>query len=157
MRLTWLGTLGGHESRAYGVALVAPVVVGWSYDASGKKRAFRWENGVIQDLGTLGGDESEAYAVSENGEVVVGWACEGQARNAPFAGLNRRGCKTSARLEATKAQPTASPQMAMLLSAGLKTTTSDVALSTGKVETCMTLARLAVITARLTACQQTVE
>ena len=84
MRLSWLGTLGGLESRAYGVALVAPVVVGWSYDASGKKRAFRWENDKMKDLGTLGGDESAAYAVSASGEVVVGWACDGSGRKRAF-------------------------------------------------------------------------
>jgi probable HAF family extracellular repeat protein len=84
MRLSWLGTLGGLESRAYGVALVAPVVVGWSYDASGKKRAFRWENGEMKDLGTLGGDESAAYAVSASGEVVVGWAYDGLGRKRAF-------------------------------------------------------------------------
>jgi len=85
MRLTWLSTLDGLESRAYGVALVVPpVVVGWSYDASGKKRAFRWENDKMKDLGTLGGDESAAYAVSARGEVVVGWACDGSGRKRAF-------------------------------------------------------------------------
>ena len=72
--LTWLGTLGGRESWAFGVSADGAVVVGWSDDAAGQERAFRWENGVMQDLGTLGGNYSEAYGVSANGTVVVGWA-----------------------------------------------------------------------------------
>jgi probable HAF family extracellular repeat protein len=71
--LTWLGTLGGDYSGAYGVSDNG-VVVGWSYNAAGLERAFRWENGVMQDLGTLGGGRSWALGVSANGAVVVGWA-----------------------------------------------------------------------------------
>jgi len=71
--ITWLGTLGGHWSEAYGVSDNG-VVVGWAYNASGQKRAFRWQNGVMQDLGTLGGGISEAWGVSADGAVVVGWA-----------------------------------------------------------------------------------
>jgi probable HAF family extracellular repeat protein len=78
--LTWLGTLGGDESRAYGVSANG-VVVGWA-DTAWQRRAFRWENGVMQDLGTLGGLWSEAYGVSANGSVVVGWSlnADGQKR-----------------------------------------------------------------------------
>jgi len=58
-----LGTLpGGTWSVAYGVSANGAVVVGES-----NGRAFRWENGVMQDLG--GG---RAYGVSANGAVVVG-------------------------------------------------------------------------------------
>jgi probable HAF family extracellular repeat protein len=72
--LTWLGTLGGSESRAFGVSDNG-VVVGWSYNASGLPRAFRWTaSGGMQDLGTLGGDRSWAYGVSADGAVVVGTA-----------------------------------------------------------------------------------
>ncbi|MGQ9791928.1 MAG: hypothetical protein ACUVR7_14940, partial [Armatimonadota bacterium] len=53
--LTWLGTLGGSFSRAYGVSADGSVVVGESYDASYRVHAFRWENGVMQNLGTLPG------------------------------------------------------------------------------------------------------
>jgi len=73
--LTWLGTLpGGDWSAAFGVSADGAVVVGWAENAAGDRRAFRWENGVLQDLDTLGGDWSEASAVSAGGAVVVGYA-----------------------------------------------------------------------------------
>ena len=73
--LTWLGTLpGGNRSEAWGVSDNG-VVVGWDLNAARQWRAFRWENGVMQDLGTLpGGNQSGAYGVSADGTVVVGWA-----------------------------------------------------------------------------------
>jgi probable HAF family extracellular repeat protein len=73
--LTWLGTLGGNQSEAYGVSADGSVVVGWAYNAAGQRRAFRWTaSGGMQDLGTLGGDWSDASDVSADGAVVVGWA-----------------------------------------------------------------------------------
>jgi probable HAF family extracellular repeat protein len=73
--LTWLGTLGGDESLAYGVSANGAVVVGTARNAAGQFRAFRWtEAGGMQDLGTLGGNRSEAFGVSANGAVVVGTA-----------------------------------------------------------------------------------
>jgi probable extracellular repeat, HAF family len=70
-----LGTLGGYESVASGVSADGAVVVGWSYDAAGRSRAFRWTaSGGMQDLGTLGGDRSGASGVSADGAVVVGGA-----------------------------------------------------------------------------------
>jgi probable HAF family extracellular repeat protein len=73
--ITWLGTLGGNGSRAYGVSADGSVVVGWAHNAAGQPRAFRWTApGWRQDLGTLGGWESEAYGVSADGSVVVGWS-----------------------------------------------------------------------------------
>jgi len=72
--LTWLGTLGGGESRAYGVSDNG-VVVGTARNAAGQWRAFRWTaSGGMRDLGTLGGSESAAYGVSADGAVVVGTA-----------------------------------------------------------------------------------
>jgi probable HAF family extracellular repeat protein len=61
-------------SVAYGVSADGAVVVGYAYNAAGQQRAFRWQNGVMQDLGTLGGDRSWAYGVSADGAVVVGGA-----------------------------------------------------------------------------------
>jgi probable HAF family extracellular repeat protein len=73
--LTWLGTLpGGNTSVAWGVSADGSMVVGWADNDAGYQRAFRWQNGVMQNLGTLGGDGSVAYGVSANGSVVVGWA-----------------------------------------------------------------------------------
>jgi probable HAF family extracellular repeat protein len=73
--LTWLGTLGGGWSEAWGVSADGSVVVGGSYYTSGYGSAFRWTaSGGMQDLGTLGGDESVAYGVSADGSVVVGWS-----------------------------------------------------------------------------------
>jgi probable HAF family extracellular repeat protein len=73
-RLTWLGTLGGNSSWAWGVSADGSVVVGMAVNAAGKGRAFRWTAARgMQDLGTLpGGDESWADAVSADGSVVVG-------------------------------------------------------------------------------------
>ena len=73
--LTWLGTLGGDWSEAYGVSADGAVVVGLADNASGQEHAFRWTAaGGMQNLGTLGGDHSWASGVSADGSVVVGWA-----------------------------------------------------------------------------------
>jgi probable HAF family extracellular repeat protein len=75
-RLTWLGTLGGSWSVAWGVSADGSVVVGVAENAAGQQRAFRWTaSGGMQDLGTLPGtDESQALGVSADGSVVVGRA-----------------------------------------------------------------------------------
>jgi len=73
--LTWLGTLGGGGSGAFGVSADGSVVVGEAINAAGQSRAFRWTaSGGMQDLGTLGGGRSEASGVSADGAVVVGYA-----------------------------------------------------------------------------------
>jgi probable HAF family extracellular repeat protein len=73
--LTWLGTLGGWGSQAFGVSADGSVVVGYASTAAGYVRAFRWTvDGGMQDLGTLGGGYSWAYGVSADGSVVVGYA-----------------------------------------------------------------------------------
>jgi probable HAF family extracellular repeat protein len=74
-RLTWLGTLGGSESEAWGVSADGSVVVGRARNAAGQFHAFRWTAARgMQDLGTLGGDLSWARGVSADGSVVVGVA-----------------------------------------------------------------------------------
>ena len=72
--LTWLGTLGGNRSEANGVSADGSVVVGMSYNAADRARAFRWTAaGGMQDLGALDATTgSEALGVSSNGSVVVG-------------------------------------------------------------------------------------
>jgi probable HAF family extracellular repeat protein len=81
-RLTWLGTLGGDWSAAYGVSADGSVVVGAAKNAAGYERAFRWTAARgMQDLGTLSGGSSSATGVSANGSVVVCWDYSG------FAGL----------------------------------------------------------------------
>jgi probable HAF family extracellular repeat protein len=73
--LTWLGTLGGNRSYAYGVSADGAVVVGRAENAAWSSRAFRWTaSGGMQDLGTLGGNWSAASGVSADGAVVVGSA-----------------------------------------------------------------------------------
>ena len=79
--LTWLGTLGGGESEAYGVSADGAVVVGWSYNAAGQSRAFRWTAaGGMEDLNTTyaslltnGSVLSEARAISPDGRFIVGY------------------------------------------------------------------------------------
>lgn len=71
--LTWLGDFGGRISVAYDVSNNA-IVVGSAADSNFTFRAFRWQNGVMQDLGTLQGytSGSEAVGVSSSGDVIVG-------------------------------------------------------------------------------------
>ena len=76
---TWLaqdlGTLGGANSRAYGINDLGQVV-GWSETADGRWHAALWEKQddgtwLAQDLGTLsGGVDSEAYGINDLGQVV---------------------------------------------------------------------------------------
>ncbi len=77
--LTWLGTLGGNESDAWGVSANGMVVVGSAKNSSGYWRAFRWVRGQgIGDLGTLTGySGSYAYSVSLDGTKVVGGSSGG--------------------------------------------------------------------------------
>jgi probable HAF family extracellular repeat protein len=78
--LRWLGTLGGWESRAYGVSADGSVVVGWAENAAVRDRAFRWTaSGGMEDLNTTyaslltnGSRLWVARAISSNGRYIVG-------------------------------------------------------------------------------------
>jgi probable HAF family extracellular repeat protein len=70
-----LGTLGGGESRAFGVSADGSVVVGWA-----NWRAFRWTaasgmedlNITYAHLLTNGSELLEARAISPDGRYIVG-------------------------------------------------------------------------------------
>ena len=65
-----LGTLGGRDSRAFGIN-GAGRIVGVSQISPQVRHAFLYANGKMTDLGTLpGGAFSLAYAVNEAGEVA---------------------------------------------------------------------------------------
>ncbi len=81
--ITWLGTLGGVDSEAWGVSNNAQVV-GRARFSNGRLRAFRWANGVMYDLGTIG-ISSEATGISVDGSVVVGWGSPSTSNPGPFA------------------------------------------------------------------------
>ena len=77
--LTWLGTLGGDRSEAYGVSADGSVVVGRAFNAAGQNRAFRWtQAGGMEDLNQTyasllaGSRLSWAFAISPDGRYIVG-------------------------------------------------------------------------------------
>ncbi len=75
-----LGTLGGNYSEARDVSADGRVVVGWTDNASGQQRAFRWTvSGGMEDLNqtyarllTGGSLLTKAYAISPDGRYIVG-------------------------------------------------------------------------------------
>jgi probable HAF family extracellular repeat protein len=71
-QMTDIGTLGGPESRAYGVNDFDIVVGGSDVAAGGGlKQAFIYQNGVLSPLGaTLGGSSTFAFDINNNGQVV---------------------------------------------------------------------------------------
>jgi len=73
--LTWLGTLGGYKSEAYGISDDGLVVTGYAMDPLGNPFAFKWTaaNGMIS-LGTLGGTSSTATGISSDGTTIVGFS-----------------------------------------------------------------------------------
>ena len=84
--LTWLGTLGGPESKAYGISDDSLVVTGYSMDLSNwRVFAFRWTaaTGMIS-LGSLGGDGSEATGISSDGNTIVGTAFDSTGNQRAF-------------------------------------------------------------------------
>lgn len=68
---TSLGVIGGSDAEAQGIN-DSGMVVGWSDDGGGNRRAFTWTNGGgLTNLGTAGGRaDSEAFAVNNSSEVV---------------------------------------------------------------------------------------
>jgi probable HAF family extracellular repeat protein len=68
-KITDLGTLGGPDSKAFGIG-EGSEVVGKADTADGHTHAFHVLFGQMIDLGTLGGGNSAAYAVSNDGTVV---------------------------------------------------------------------------------------
>ena len=65
-----LGTLGGQNSRAFGLDSLGNVV-GESQDASGDTHGFLYSGGALHDLGFLaGGQSSSASALNSAGRIV---------------------------------------------------------------------------------------
>lgn len=88
--LTWLGFLqSGNASYAEGVSDNG-VVAGWAYRVSASSpTAFRWENGVMQDLGALPGySQSYAHAISADGSVVTGYSMNPSGAYRAFRWMN---------------------------------------------------------------------
>lgn len=74
----WTGDLqdighlpGGTDAQAYAISADGSVVAGAGIAEFGE-RAFRWENGSMQDLGPFLGGYSWAYGISADGAVIVG-------------------------------------------------------------------------------------
>ena len=68
-----LGSLGGADSRAYGINNNRQVV-GRSMDSSGVTHAFSWTlNGGLQNLGSLyGSSGSQAWGINDSGQITGG-------------------------------------------------------------------------------------
>jgi len=64
-----LGTVGGDYSVAYALSANGSVVVGWSRNADGDGRAFRWKDGAMAAIGEA--THWVAPAVSADGSVVI--------------------------------------------------------------------------------------
>lgn len=68
-----LGTLGGTDSRAFGINDTGQIVGVSATRYDWLHHAFLYQKGRLTDLGTLGGDDSEARAINNRGQVA-GWA-----------------------------------------------------------------------------------
>ena len=74
--ITDLGTLGGAESRAFGMNERGADTVGSAQRADGTSHAALFSGTTVKDLGTLGGASSAAMDMNEAGDIV------GRARTA---------------------------------------------------------------------------
>lgn len=96
-----IGTLGGTTALAYGVSGDGSVIVGYSTEAGGNIRAFRWKMGEgmasVTDWLTAGGVDASGYtlasadAISADGNTVVGGTDTNRAYLAhvpPSCGVN---------------------------------------------------------------------
>jgi probable HAF family extracellular repeat protein len=69
--ITIIDTFGGDESRVEDLN-DRRQAVGMARDATGKLRAFLWEQDTLSDLGDLGGGAAWARAINEAGTRIVG-------------------------------------------------------------------------------------
>ncbi|MBI1766443.1 MAG: hypothetical protein HYR56_33975 [Acidobacteria bacterium] len=68
--VTFIGTLGGTESRALGINSLGHIV-GWASLENGKQHAFLWDGAALRDLGVLASaNESVAYAINDAGQIA---------------------------------------------------------------------------------------
>lgn len=67
--VTDLGSLGGNEGIAYAINSSGQVV-GYSKNASQKRRAFLYQNGQLQDLNAPNGTDSTALGINSSGMIV---------------------------------------------------------------------------------------
>ncbi|HEY2838871.1 MAG TPA: DUF3466 family protein [Pirellulales bacterium] len=100
-----LGTLGGNESRAYGIN-DNDEVVGWS-DLTGtypdSDHAFLYSQGVMTDIGTLGSDQSLAWGINNSGQVVgsAAWHIAFSYSNGVMTDLGSLGAPNNSQAAAT--------------------------------------------------------
>lgn len=101
-QMTDLGTLRSDPAAGFSAASDindAGVVVGWAENDAGQRRAFRYENGVMEDLNELlylVNDQgqplptrlvlTEARGINEDG-LIVGWATVGPGADAATVGF----------------------------------------------------------------------
>ncbi len=83
--ITGLGNLGGPGSVAYGMNDHGEIV-GDSFATDGKKHAFLYTNGMMNDLGTFGGTESIARSINNNGDIVGSFQVVGVDRAFLYTG-----------------------------------------------------------------------
>lgn len=65
-----MDTLGGSDSRAFGINNAGDIVGVASTRYDWSHHAFLWQDGTLMDLGTLGGNDSEARAINDLGQIV---------------------------------------------------------------------------------------